>query len=467
MSRILRSLAVLWLILATATPPPGVADEPKTLPGSKPLTTARPLVDVMVEGINRFCLRELAASPDRRRRKWPNTFPVAGESAKTIQRKIALLRNRLRQQTGIVDRRLTAAPDQHHNFQRPRQSGDLAHTDDCSVKTVRWKVLDGITAEGLLIVPRKIRACVVAIPDADWTPEQFCGIDNGVPAAAQLPRRLAAAGCLVVVPLLINRDDEFSGHPKVAYTNQPHREFIYRQAFEMGRHVIGYEVQKVLAAVDLVGRFEGGRLKTLPVGIAGVGEGGLLALHSAALDPRIASTLVCGYFEQREAIWREPIYRNVFGLLEDFGDAELVGLIAPRRLVIEPCRVPGVDGPPAVRPGRRTSAAPGRIVVQRDESVRAEFERSRELSKQWDADSFSHLVRDDRFAERDAGSTAAIKLFASGLGLAATFGESPPVWQLGPVANRPTAREQRNRSTGAGPDVVQHSEIGEDMERDR
>ena len=115
MSRVLRSLAVLWLILATATPPPGVADEPKTLPGSKPLTTARPLVDVMVEGINRFCLRELAASPDRRRRKWPNTFPVAGESAKTIQRKIALLRNRLRQQTGIVDRRLTAAPDQHQH----------------------------------------------------------------------------------------------------------------------------------------------------------------------------------------------------------------------------------------------------------------------------------------------------------------------------------------------------------------
>ena len=33
-------------------------------------------------------------------------------------------------------------------------------------------------------------------------------------------------------------------------TNQPHREFIYRMAYEMGRHIIGYEVQKVLAAVD-------------------------------------------------------------------------------------------------------------------------------------------------------------------------------------------------------------------------
>ena len=33
-------------------------------------------------------------------------------------------------------------------------------------------------------------------------------------------------------------------------TDQPHREWIYRQAYQMGRHIIGYEVQKVLAAVD-------------------------------------------------------------------------------------------------------------------------------------------------------------------------------------------------------------------------
>ena len=28
------------------------------------------------------------------------------------------------------------------------------------------------------------------------------------------------------------------------------REILYRSAFEMGRHIIGYEVQKVLAGVD-------------------------------------------------------------------------------------------------------------------------------------------------------------------------------------------------------------------------
>ncbi|GIS59088.1 MAG: hypothetical protein CM1200mP2_13130 [Planctomycetaceae bacterium] len=54
-------------------------------------------------------------------------------------------------------------------------------------------------------------------------------------------------------PTLISRDSEFSGDPRVRYTNQPHREFIYRMAFELGRHVIGYEVQKVQAAIDALG----------------------------------------------------------------------------------------------------------------------------------------------------------------------------------------------------------------------
>ena len=53
----------------------------------------------------------------------------------------------------------------------------------------------------------------------------------------------------MLVPTLVNRRDTYSGIPRFAKTNQPHREWIYRQAYEMGRHVIGYEIQKVLGAV--------------------------------------------------------------------------------------------------------------------------------------------------------------------------------------------------------------------------
>jgi hypothetical protein len=40
------------------------------------------------------------------------------------------------------------------------------------------------------------------------------------------------------------------GNPRLHLTNEPHRELIYRMSYQMGRHIIGYEVQKVLAAVD-------------------------------------------------------------------------------------------------------------------------------------------------------------------------------------------------------------------------
>src|SRR5690606_34651897 len=118
-----------------------------------------------------------------------------------------------------------------------------------------------------------------------------------------------------LIPQLISRADDYSGSDVVGrYTNQPHREWIYRQGFVVGRHVIGYELQKIFAAIDwLASRNATDGVRH--IGVAGHGEGGMLALYAAALDTRISSTLVSGYFNAREAVWSEPIYRNVFGLL--------------------------------------------------------------------------------------------------------------------------------------------------------
>jgi dienelactone hydrolase len=127
-------------------------------------------------------------------------------------------------------------------------------------------------------------------------------------------------------------------------------------AYEMGRHIIGYEVQKARAAVTWLKQEN----KHVPVAVYGYGEGGLVALYSAALDERIDVTAVSGYFGPREQLWREPIYRNVFGLLREFGDAELARLIAPRFLLVDAGTGPTVEGPPAPHAGRG-GAAPGRL----------------------------------------------------------------------------------------------------------
>ena len=55
---------------------------------------------------------------------------------------------------------------------------------------------------------KKKVADVVAIPDADQTPEQIVGLTEGVPKESQFARRLAESGCRVIVPVLIDRHME-------------------------------------------------------------------------------------------------------------------------------------------------------------------------------------------------------------------------------------------------------------------
>ena len=343
---------------------------PEQLPGTAPLELSVPLDEQMVAGIDKFALQALAQSPKLRPQKWNYDFSSHAAYIDSIGEN----RRRFKTIIGAVDPRV-AGPG--FELQATTEASSvIAECPAFKVHVVRWQVLDGMTAAGLLLQPTKeIKARVVALPDADWTPEMFIGLQPGVPKSAQIPLQLAAQGIQVVIPTLISRESDFSGHPNVFFTNQPHREFIYRMAFEMGRHVIGYEVQKVMAAVDQFERLDKRERRILPVGVVGVGEGALLALFSGAADYRIKATWVAGYFQQREGVWREPIYRNVWSQLTEFGDAEIAAMIAPRSCVIEACEVPVVPGPPAAQKGIRSSAAPGVIEIAKPESVKAEYQR--------------------------------------------------------------------------------------------
>ena len=424
------SLIVMAMCVTNAT----CVAKDALLPGTEPLIMDRPLDDVMVDGLHRFCLRELAAAPQRRTARWERD----GARGQLDTINLSPQRERFCSLIGAVDPRLTTDPAGRHRFELISKLGEssvVALNDRVTVHAVRWPVLEGVTAEGLLLVPAELRAGVVALPDADWTPEMFCGLRGEDSEAAQSVRRLAEAGCLVAIPMLISRSDEFSGHPLVRWTNQPHREFLYRQAFEAGRHIIGYEVQKILAAVDLLEQHLQRQPATserapLPIGVVGVGEGGLLALYSAAIDPRIQSCWVSGYFQQREEIWQEPIYRNIWGLLTEFGDAELAGMIAPRRLVIEACRTVEVAGPPAAREGRSLVAAPGRIVTPRLVSVRAEFDRAAAIYRHLGHESEISLAASGEQGDGPAGSTRALRDFAVKLGLAEDVDRTPEAWRV-------------------------------------
>ena len=324
---------------------------------TKPLTIEGDIASHLVAGVDRFLLRELAASVDRRERYWQRDFTSHAAYAKSVEQN----RQRLAHIIGLRDQRV--AFDGLTLGSTTAESSLVGQTDRITVRAVSWPVFGDVTGTGLLLEPRgrDSLANVIALPDCNQLPEQIAGLAEGLPPKLQFARRLAESGCRVVVPLLINRAEKMS--------KLSNREYLYRSAFEMGRHLIGYEVQQSLAVVDWYSR----RSPDTPIGIIGWGEGGLIALYAAAVDTRVDVACVSGYFDSRQNIWQEPIDRNVFGLLEQFGDAELASLIAPRVLIVDAAR-----GPEATIPGGR--GAPARVVSPALGSVRAEVVRAQKLT---------------------------------------------------------------------------------------
>jgi dienelactone hydrolase len=348
---------------ALNTPPP-----PPQLAGTEPFTMQGDIAAQMVDGIHRYLIQRTAASIETRQMLWHRDF----SSRWAYEMSVAPNRERFGKVIGLIDKRIPyAAPNIEATLGNP---SIVASADGYNVHSVRWPVFENVDAEGLLLEPTGTPlARVVALPDADWSPETLTGLAPGIPPEAQFARRLAENGCLVLVPTLINRKDTWSGNKELGIsTNLTHREYIYRMSYEIGRHIIGYEVQKVLAAVDWFSQCR----PSLPIGVMGYGEGGLLALYSAAADTRIDAVCVSGYFTTRQDLWQEPLYRNVWTLLHDFGDAELAGLIAPRALVVEASRGPEISGPPPASDDRWDSAASGYLVSPNLSEVRSEVERA-------------------------------------------------------------------------------------------
>ena len=372
----MKPCSVILLICLTALlAPPGPfarshaaesAESP--LPGTQPLTMTGDLASALVAGVDRFLLSQIEDSTARRIRHWKRDF----SSPPAYNAWVEPNRKRLAHILGVRDPRV--------RFDGPQLVGTIARPDllasakKFNVFSIRWPAFGDVTGEGLLLEPGDHLgiASVVVIPDAGQTPEQLVGLVAGVPPQSQVARRLAASGCRVIVPTLIDRTVQ----PRNGRARLTSREFIYRPAFELGRHLIGYEVQKVLALVDWLSNGAGSDAHAgtrARIGVFGYGEGGAIALYAAALDPRITAACVSGYFDNRNSVWSQPLDRNVFGLLDQFGDAELASLVAPRPLVIEAARAPEF----VYAAGQ--GGGPGKITTPTIDAVRAEADRARQL----------------------------------------------------------------------------------------
>lgn len=446
-------------ILALAILIPSGRAGAQPLPGTKPWEIRGDPASDMVEGLHRLADRETAAGVARRKERWA----IDPASPEAYTRSVGPNRARL---AGIIgSTRLPFAQGSLSCVASPGSRAGVAEVPDVQpgpsirVSTVRWTVYPGVEVEGLMLEPAGgPRANIVAVPDASSSPEALAGLAPG--PGFRLASRLAEQGCRVLIPTLIDRSDQFSGSPIVRMTNIPHREWIYRMAYETGRHLIGYEVDAVRAAVDwfrspaaanptpgVVGPGNMAIGPRLPVGVVGHGEGGLIALHAAAVDTRIDAAWVAGHFGPREGLWSEPIDRNVWRLLTEFGDAEIAALVAPRPLLIDAAAAPRYDGPPPPK-GGRDDAASGRSASPPAGLAEGEFRRIRSIVPE-------PLLRGTKFIPPSAGEWGlAVGPFLEALGIEPREApdRDPTIRDLRPASN---PRDRMGRLVGQLSDYTQ------------
>lgn len=339
-----------------------VATAPEILAGTELLSMEGDLASELVAGADRFLLRKIDLANQSRAEFW-KSLPTARAA---YEAEIELLRAELKQRLGVRD--TLASDTTPYMLTSIDRSSKVGIGKGYEVHRVQWHTFGDCYGRGLMLVPidesgkpKKTVGQIIAIPDCEISPEQLVGLQPGVKPTSQYARLLAENGFSVVVPVLVNRGERM---PKLS-----NREWLYRSAFELGRGMIAYEVQEIQALV----RWMASRKNDAgQIGVIGWGEGGLIALYTAALDTAVEATVVSGYFQSRDNLWQEPIDRNIFGLLEHFGDAEMLPLIAPRKLIVEAAAAPEAE----FAGGK---GAPWQLATPKIDVVIREFKRGHEL----------------------------------------------------------------------------------------
>ncbi len=220
-----------------------------------------------------------------------------------------------------------------------------------SVYAFTFFVTTGAAARGLAVVPvtNAVVPAVVLALSPGLSPEDICGLSTNLASSARIGAALAARGLAVLCPVVMNRATWWSGSTNVVMSGQTltniieHRYWLAHQGFQVGKQFLGIEAATIMTCVR--GLAADARVRTNSIIVAGQGqEGGVVAMYAAALEPGIASTLVSGTFDNRTNVWTLPLDHHQWGVLREFGDAEVASLVAPRRMTIEtPADYPGLS----------------------------------------------------------------------------------------------------------------------------
>ncbi|MGH9395480.1 MAG: prolyl oligopeptidase family serine peptidase [Terriglobia bacterium] len=280
------------------------------------LPVAQNILEQQRQQIIHYFTQQIAATPARRDRLWQPNF----SSVNNYEASLQTHRDHLRKMLGLI-RPSLGTP----------QIRILQQSKDLQIEDVTIQIDSNLRARALLFLPHSTtpEPAVIAIPPANERREEFTGIVQGMMPAkwvtTLLDREIA-----VVVPITVERRDD---HPLCqAAGGKDCRRILWRAGFIIGRTLVGVEVQQVLALREYLSSQRAIDPKRILV--FGERQGGMTALYAGAIDSGFAGTAIVNYFQQREDCWKEPVDRVLYGQLNEFGDAEVAALIAPRPLLI-------------------------------------------------------------------------------------------------------------------------------------
>jgi dienelactone hydrolase len=264
----------------------------------------------------RYYLRQIATTPAKRDRLWQPSF----SSVESYQTSLQDHQNHLREILGLIQPK-PGLP----------QIKVLKENENLLIEDLTLPIDNELSVRALIILPHSsaLMPAVIAVPPENQSREEFAGFAPGMRPAKWLTT-LVERNIAVVVPLMSERGDDHLICRQAG--GKDRRRVLWRAGFIVGRTLVGLEVQQVLALREFLASKK--EINPKQIAVMGESQGGMTALYAGAVDEQFAAVATLNYFQQRENCWKEPVDRVLYGQLNEFGDAELVALIAPRPLWI-------------------------------------------------------------------------------------------------------------------------------------
>ncbi|MCK4966567.1 hypothetical protein KAS50_06025 [bacterium] len=224
---------------------------------------------------------------------------------------------------------------------------ELAGEDKlCKIYRVWLEVVDGVHAYGIYMVPRNITGkhpLLICVHGGSGFPEALCGFDV-YENYHEMAREAVKRGYVSWSPSLLSLKAGHTDDPN--WAEDRNRYSIDRKARLVGTSITAVEIYKITRGVEAL-------IESRPeidadkIGMTGVSRGGNYTLYTTAIYPPIKVGVASAYLVNQTDILSKHVMEKPdrfldFNILNTFSNAQVVGLICPRPLMVQMGKNDGV-----------------------------------------------------------------------------------------------------------------------------